>query len=478
MKNMLQEQKSSKQEERSCNPSQVRSTARLVDSIWQALVARNGIVAYLPISVAIVLLFCGSFTQIFGKYTDALHYQYDATMFWRGGSGIKPFHVLPPEYPPFSLSIFSLALIAPSHYYQITFALWMALAALAIYWLLLRYGPRGSALACAFYLVIGAWATAESRFDLVPAGLTLLCLIAAEQRRWTLAYVALAFGVLLKIYPLLLLPPLFIAEQVANGRFHSPSVSARLQTMPGEFLRTLRGATQWSWKNMLLFWCLILVISGIFALLNFQNAVIAPLSYFVERPIHVESLGSLVLWLATLFGHPAAIVHSFYSINVMSDLDNTVALACSMLFVLGYGVTIFWQWRGKLNLSQVFVTLILIFIVTGKVFSPQYLIWLIPLLAYNGSFHRPWVVIWSCIFLLTTIIYPDMYTLTMGLRVSAYVPAFILLVAARNVLLLLSTLAFLSGWWNINWRKIPSSPVITPGREIDASSSDTVRQLE
>src|SRR5260370_41913260 len=110
----------------------------------------------------------------------------------------------------------------------------MALVAILIYWLLQRYGPRGSGVACAFYLVIGAWATAEGRFDLVPAGLTLLCLIAAERRHWTLAYVALAFGFLLKIYPLLLLPPLFLAEQIATGRMLKPSSTLTLKTLPGE----------------------------------------------------------------------------------------------------------------------------------------------------------------------------------------------------------------------------------------------------
>src|SRR5260370_8646975 len=126
--------------------------------------------------------------------------------------------MLPIEYPPLSLLPFSLGLLVPLAYYQFAFALLMALVAVLIYWLLLRHGPRGAALIFALYLFIGALATAQVRFDLLPAALTLLCLIPAERKRWTWAYVALAFGVLIKLYPLLLLPPLFIAEQHARGR--------------------------------------------------------------------------------------------------------------------------------------------------------------------------------------------------------------------------------------------------------------------
>src|SRR5579875_1954190 len=206
-----------------------KSGPRLLLSIQNALLARRGVIAYLPVLAAVVLLFCGASWQIFARYADATRYQCYAMVFWRGSAGlhllpatqcsflsqfgvplnnVPPFHLLPFEYPP-------LALVAPLPYYQITFALLMALVIVLIYWLQQRYGPRGAGLACMLYLVLGAWTTAESRFDLVPASLTLLCAIAAERRHWKLAYVVLALAVLLKIYPLLLLPALFLAEQMA-----------------------------------------------------------------------------------------------------------------------------------------------------------------------------------------------------------------------------------------------------------------------
>jgi hypothetical protein len=125
--------------------------------------------------------------------------------------------------------------------------------------------------------------------------------------------------------------------------------------------------------------------------------------------------------------------------------------------VLGYALTILWQWRGRLDLVQTFIALILVFIVTGKVFSPQYLIWLIPLLAYQGAFNKLWLLLWSGISLLTTLIYPYLYMLTTDARLAPFVPGFIESVALRNLLLLLLTLAFLFNWWQMNRRQTVSA---------------------
>ncbi len=458
---------------------QITPVTRFIHSCQRMLLDGRGIIAYLPIVVALLLLLYGASWQMFTLRADTAHYQCYALAFWQGSKGlsflpanqctffatfgvpqntIEPLHILPLEYPPLTLILFSPILAAPLHYYPIAFALLMAIVALFIYWLLLRYGPRGAALACAAYLVIGAWSTAEARFDLVPAALTLLCLIAAERRRWTLAYVALAFGFLFKIYPLLLLPALFMAEQIARQRFSQPPESLRYQDWPGAIWQTLRGINQWYWKNLLLFCGLSLVIGGGFALINFQGAVVSQLSYFANRPIQVESTGSTILWLASHLGHPAQVVRSFGSTNIVSNLGHRVALIEEMCLFLGYALAILWQWRGRFHLTQTCIAILLGFIVTGKVFSPQYLIWLIPLLAYNGSFKRAWLVLWTSLSIVTTIIFPYMYQIAGGKDSAFVAPGFVTLVALRNLLLILATLAFFFNWWHIHRQKTPTRP--------------------
>ncbi len=446
--------------------------------LWNALLARQGLVAYLPIIVISILMLWGASWQFFWTYTDAARYQCYALTFWMGSSGAHllpasqcsflptptvaqpPFHVLPLEYPPLTLVLFSVAALGPLFYYQIAFAILMALTCVLIYWLLLRYSPRGAALVFALYMLIGAYSTATGRFDPVPAALTLLCLIAAERKRWTYAYVALAFGFLLKIYPILLLPALFIAEQRDAQRMYMPQKSLTLKSLPGELWHTLRGIVHWHWKNTLIFFGILLGVTGFFALFDFKGAVLSQLSYFANRPVQVESTISTLLWLGTLFGFPVRTVYTYGSINMISMLGGPIAILFDLLFALGYMYIIFLQWRGKLDIVQSCIALLLVFIVTGKVFSPQYLIWMVPLLAYSGAFDSLWLVIWVSISILTTIVYPYLYTRALNGTAAPYVPGFIQSVAVRNALLVLVTLAYLFNWFQLRRRKVlPSNDI-------------------
>jgi len=446
-------------------PAGAKNQARL--TFWDRFLVPQSIVAYLPLTAAVILLFLGASWQLFSVHTDAVHYACYALTFWHGSAGVglyppsahcaflpaatlamPPLHALPREYPPLSLVIFSLALFGPLHYYTVTFALLMALIATLIYWLLLRYARRGAALAFALYVVIGAWGLAEGRFDLVPATLTLLCVIAAERKHWTAAYIALAFAFLLKIYPILFLPALFMAEQQEARRFHTPQ-SLTLASLPDELWQTLRDIRRWRWKNTLIFCAISLGVTGFFALLNFQGAVVSQLSYFANRPVQIESSGSPILFLGAHFGYPVQIISSFGSVNVVSGLQRRVEFSLDTLLVLGYLYALFVQWRGKLDVTQAFIAILLVFIVTGKVFSPQYLMWLIPLLAYSGAYNLFWLLTWGLISLLTTYIYPYIYTSAPINSQVPYQPGFIESVTARNVLLAFLTLAYLFNWWQV-----------------------------
>lgn len=457
-------------------PGQTSSTRKTFHYILEALLARNGTIAYIPIILVTIFMFCGASWQVFWSTTDAARYQCYALSFWFGSNGTKllpesqcaflhlttaqpPFHLLPVEYPPLTLAVFSLALLLPLAYYQVAFALLMSLVSVLIYWLLLRYGPRGAALTFATYIFIGALATAQGRFDLIPAALTLLCVIAAERKHWTTAYVALAFGVLLKLYPLLLLPGLFIAEQQVAGHLHIPAKSLTLRSLPQQLGYTVQGITGWRRKNCLIFLGIILGISGAFSLLNFQGAVINQLSYFTQRPIQIEATASTILWLAHNFGQPFQVIYSYGSLNSLSSLSGIVGMVSTVLLIAGYTYILWQQWRGKLDVTQTMIAFLFIFIATGKVFSPQYLIWLIPLLAYAGAFDTFWLFCWGSVSVLTTFIYSYLYARLSNPQLIYHIPGFFEAIAARNAFFVLITLAYLFNWYQARQRKLlPPSP--------------------
>jgi hypothetical protein len=448
-------------------------------SLWNTWQAGRGGVRYFPV-VLVALLMCSGvvwefFTPSFLITTDPARYQCYALAFWFGTSathvlpslqcaflGIahqkSAFHLLPFEYPPLTILVFSLPLLVQILNYQVTFALLMAVVTIGIYWLLQYYGPSGSSLVFALYLLIGVPALALVRFDLLPALLTLLCVMAAERRRWTMAYCVLAGGVLLKIYPILLLPALFIAEQQAFGRLHVPANDFVWRDVPRQCWYTLRGILRWRWQNCLLFLILLLGITGVFALLDFHGAVVSQLSYFHQRPIQVESTGSTVLWIVRQMGIPwRRVEYSYGSINIVSDKLGQSVLQAEMSFLLvGVAYILLLQWRKKIDIVQASIALILVFLATGKTFSPQYLMWLIPLLAYSGAFNRFWIICWGVISLLTAILYIFFYS-QLPTSIDAHIiilpKGFLGIVNARNMLFVFATLAYLFNWWQTRLRR-------------------------
>lgn len=420
-----------------------------------------------------VALFCETGWLVALAPTDIAHYECYGLTFWLGShattllpqaqcaflsitSPQPALHMLPQEYPPLTLLAFSLPLLAPLPYYTLSFALLMVLVVAAIYWLLARSGARGAAPLFLLYLVLGTLAVVQERFDLLPAACTLICVLAAERGRWRTAYLALALGVLLKLYPIVMLPALFLAEQRA---------ALATQTFVAEsqawLARTWESVRRWRWQNSLLFTGLVVAVTGGFALLNVNDALVGPLNYFVQRPAQIESLASSVIWVSSHFGVHYKIDFTFGSFNIESSLMRSISPVDTLLTVTGILGVLWLQWRNKIDLAQAFVALVCVLMTTGKVFSPQYLIWLIPLLVYIyacGNTNRTWMHCWAAISLLTTGIYliyyshlpdPSKVDPATAAHIFATLPGFFEMVALRNVLLLVTTLAFVCGWWGV-----------------------------
>ncbi|GAC1358644.1 MAG: hypothetical protein NVS2B12_00780 [Ktedonobacteraceae bacterium] len=411
------------------------------------------------------LLYYGAVWQLFAPNTDAARYQCYAIAFWQGLPALRklsdfqcaflthpeqqhllllsretivnwmhqvslpdrlirfvaaqstsiPFHTLPYEYPLLTLIPFSLGMTADPLWYQVAFAIWMLVVAALLYPVLVRWQSRRAALAYTVYIVIGGWATLAGRFDIFPAALTLLALLCSAYKRWNWAFALLALSTLLKFYPVVLLPPFLLAQQLAA---QGPWYTRRRWAPPGVFI-------------------LVCVVIISISLLLSVEGTLAPLNYFGYRPVQVESLSASILWLAHGLGIGSlSYAYTFGSLNMLGSLSNVVSLCVSILVVAGIMYTYWLLWRAKIDLATACLLTLLIVMLTSKVFSPQYLIWVIPLLAYIGETRCWWLLPWCLISLLTTWIYPYIYTMTPSILDVPSNPLFFPITTVRNLLLL------------------------------------------
>jgi hypothetical protein len=316
------------------------------------------------------------------------------------------------------------------------------------YWLLLRYGPRGAEIFFVICLVAGCLATTLTRFDILPAALTLLCLILAQRRHWSLAYIALALGVLIKLYPIVLFPILFLAEQQDQAGFYSPDLPFTPRTVPVIFLRTIRNLRKWRWKNGLLFIGLVLGVTVCFGVLVSKEAF-SSFSFLDQRPFQIESIGSMLLWMLSFLGIPVEWKMSFGSLNTLSPIEAAVSQALLILLCLGFIYILIQQWKKSLDLVQAALAALLLLVATSKVFSPQYLIWVIPVLALGATGNRKVWIFWGGISILTTLIFPVGYILFSKLNDPSAVPGFLPTILLRDVVFLLLAVAYLFNFLNL-----------------------------
>jgi len=156
------------------------------------------------------------------------------------------------------------------------------------------------------------------------------------------------------------------------------------------------------------------------------------------------------------------VVYTYGSLNTISPLAGLFGWVGACLLLAGCAYVCWLQWRRRLTLGQAMIALLCILILTGKVFSPQYLIWLIPLVAYVGA-ARWWLAWWVGVSLLTmgayTFYYGQLTDVATAARVLPTLPGFFAVVATRNAAFLLITLAYL-----FNWRRARQhrSPVASP----------------
>jgi uncharacterized membrane protein len=345
--------------------------------------------------------------------------------------GQMPYSDFFTEYPPLAILSYLLPalLSATQPWYSFLFALEMLLLDLVVLFLMVRLASRfnmrmwqvlGIYTLC--LLAIGPVVT--GRYDLLPATLVLLALYAFISGRNGTAWVVLALGVMAKIYPIIIAP--FFVLYLLRYR---------------QYRRLAQG---------------IVVLLAVVSIISLPWLVMdadgywQSIGYHLERGLHIESSYGSVLLVGQILGLTKTTGEfSYGSWNLSSPMADNLAQASTYitigLLLLAYALYTRRLWRRAdaiappemtdgvmASLLRYSLLAIVIMLLGSKLFSPQFIIWLCPLLSLVVV---RWRYALAVLFLLiggiTQYIYPHHY-----LELEMVVPYIVISLAVRNFLLL------------------------------------------
>ena len=316
----------------------------------------------------------------------------------RIADGDLPYRDFRVEYPPGALVAFAVpALLAGDHgEYDAAFAALMivALAATAALVVLaaeaLGRSAAASALAVAVvvagFLLLGPFTL--TRFDLLAAAVTAASVTALVRGRDRLGAVLLGLAIATKLYPAVLLPLVVARSWRAQGRAAG--------------LRQLVIAAGTAIAVYLPF--LILAPEGVMRSVWQQ----------LGRPLQIESLGAgVLLALHQSLGMPLGWASGHGSQNLTGAVA-TAASAATTLLATGALLAVWIAFArgdtGDERFVRYAAAAVVAFVAFGKVLSPQFLIWLLPIVALvagrRGAVASGLLVV-SCA--LTRLWFPDHY---------------------------------------------------------------------
>jgi hypothetical protein len=281
--------------------------------------------------------------------------------------GRVPYRDFALEYPPGALPVFVAPAVRAHHEPERSYRYWFeTLMLVCAFWLLgvvmmtlqkLGASRRRRACVAGFValspLLIGS--VAPTHFDYWPALLTsvALALLTADRRS---AFAVLGIAVTAKIYPIVLLPVGLLFVLKRRG------VREALLSL-GLFVAA----------------CSAVILP--FAI-TAHEGLVASVRRQAERPLQVESLGSALLLAADHAGaYSATVVKSAGSYNLVGPLADAVASVQTVL--VAFALVLVWGLfaRGGTELDRLFAASgasLTAFVAFSKVLSPQFLLWLVP----------------------------------------------------------------------------------------------------
>lgn len=329
--------------------------------------------------------------------------------------GKVPYRDFELEYPPGALPAFVVPSLGAGGNYPTLFeALMLACGAAAVAFVAVGLAAAGASTATLYAgaaaaglapLLLGSMLL--SRFDLWPAALTAGALAALASARNRIGLGLLGAAVAAKLYPVVLVPLALLYVARRRG--------------PREALVALG-----------VFALVLVVVVGPFFLAS-PGGLLDSVERQTGRPLQLESLGAGVLLAAHRLGlYEATVVSSHGSQNLAGALPDTVAslqTVVQALALVGIWIVFARSERGPADLLVGCAAAVAAFAAFGKVLSPQFLIWLLPLVPLALSRSRLALGIFAGALVLTQLWFPGRYWDVVALGPVAW------LVVCRDLLL-------------------------------------------
>lgn len=304
---------------------------------------------------------------------------YDVSHIYQGWfdvlrTGTYPLDDVTWQYPPAA----ALAILAPAVLpflgYASAFFVLAFLCDAVVFGLLLYTGRRaGRSLNGAWIWLAGVpllGPTAYARYDVMVTAVAVAGLLAAGRSPRVLGALA-GFGAVLKVWPALILA----GTRKGRATFRSWSTAA------GAAAATLLLCVLW--------------MPGALAFLGYQR----------DRGTEVESLGSMVFHVIRHFGWEGEPRMNYGSIEFLGPHVPTVSTIALGLTFAAFGWLLLWRIKAarftSSTVADAAFVAVLLFTVTSRVLSPQYMLWLVGLgavcLAFRSSRMRKPVhlVVWA-----------------------------------------------------------------------------------
>ena len=335
----------------------------------------------LKLAIAYAVACIGFLIAVFALdlYTEVINDRY-----WKDANPLFNGEIPIMEYPPFALVFMAIPRLfgwTPEAYevfYVIEVLVFMIIGLIYTDKLAEHFGrDRKNSMLAYSVLMVLLLEFVTDRYDIFPAVLTLMSFYYFVKSRYAWAFILIAIGMMTKLYPAMLFPIYFL-----------------LFAVKGEWKEAFKGTAVFIIATLAIVIPVMIVEPDM--IWNFLN-------YHSDRPLQIESVAASLIYPLAMLGLTTVTITSakdpgsFGSDNLIGPIPDAVVGFLSPLMVACVLAVCFYfafvHRRGDEGgrskaLGLAVAGVMLAFIVFGKVFSAQYLIWVVPPVVFLLMFEE------------------------------------------------------------------------------------------